>query len=93
MRLSWQNLSYEKSKTWFSGTFLIKKIFFLHVAVVLTCFQSEKSRNSLDFMHRVLMKRFTKLIEINFNGSKPKMSHLSDFLSPFCLNLYQSTIL
>ena len=35
--------------------FLDKKVFFLHVAIVLTCFQSEKSQNKLDSMQSVLM--------------------------------------
>ena len=28
--------------------FLDEKVFFLHVAIVLTCFQSEKSQNKLE---------------------------------------------
>ena len=73
--------------------FLDEKLFFLQVAVVLTCFQSEKSQNELDLMKNILLKRFTKLVKINFRGSKPKTSHLSNFPFSFCLNLYQSTIL
>ena len=72
---------------------LDKKVFFLHVAVVLTCFQSEKSQNSLDLMYRFLTKCFAKRVKINLKGSQPKNSHLNDFPSSFCLNLYQSTIL
>ena len=46
--------------------FLEEKVFFLHVAMVLTCFQSEKSQNKLDLMQNILLKRFTKLVKINF---------------------------
>ena len=72
---------------------LDKKCFFLHVAVVFTCFQSEKSQNSLDLMHRLLMKRFKRRVKINWKGRIPNKSHLSDFPSSFCLNLHQSIIL
>ena len=85
--------AFKSSKTWFSGTFLIQKVFFLNVAVILTFFQSEKSQNSLDLMHRFLTKGFTKRVKIYFKESKSKKSDLSDFPSSFCLNLYQSTIL
>ena len=44
-------------------------------------------------MPSFLMKRFIKLIKINFRRSKPKMSHLSDFPFSLHLNMYQSTTL
>ena len=46
----------------------LDKIFFLQVAIVLTCFQSKKSQNKLDLMQSVLLKRFTKPVEINLRG-------------------------
>ena len=52
--------------------FLDKKVFFLHVAIVLTGFQSEKSQNKLDSMQSVLLKRFTKLVKLILRGSKAK---------------------
>ena len=70
-----------------------KKVFFLQVAIVPTCFQSEKSQNKLDLMQSFLLKRLTKLVNINLRGIKAKKSHLSIFPFSFCLNLYQSTIL
>ena len=73
--------------------FLDKKIFFLQVAIVLTCFQSEKSQYNHDLMQRFLLKRFTKLVKINLRGSKAKNSHLSNSLFSLCLNLDQSHIL
>ena len=73
--------------------FLVEKVFFLQVAIVLTCFQSGKSQNEFDLMQNFLMKRFTKFDKINFWGSKTKKSHLSNFTFSFCLNLYRSTIL
>ena len=73
--------------------FLDKKVFFLQVAIVLTCFHSEKSQNKHVLMKRFLLKRFTKLVKINLRGSKAINSHLSNFQFSFCLNLYQSTIL
>ena len=69
------------------------KVFFLQVAIVITCFQSEKSQNKLDLMQSFLLKRFTKLVKINLRGSKARTSHLSNFPFSFCLKLYQSTIL
>ena len=72
--------------------FLDEKVFFLQVAIVLTCFQSEKSQNRLKLMQSLLLKRFTKLVNIHFRGSKAKQSHLSNFPFLFCLNLYQSII-
>ena len=71
--------------------FLEEKLFFLQVAIVRTCFQSEKSQNNLDWMQNVLLKRFTKLVKVNFWGSKAKKSHLSSLTFSFFLNLYQST--
>ena len=59
--------------------FLDEKVFFLHVAIVLTCFKPEKSQNKLDMMQSVLQKRFTKLAKINLRGSKAKKSHISNF--------------
>ena len=73
--------------------FFCKKVFFLQVDIVLTCFQSEKSQNKLDLMQSCLLKRFTKLVQINLRESKAKNSHLSNFPFSFCLNLYQSSIL
>ena len=73
--------------------FLDEKVFFLQVAIVLTCFQSEKSQNKLDSKHSFLLKRFTKLVKINLRGNKAKKSHLGNFPFSFCLNLYQTTIL
>ena len=58
------------------------KVFLLHVAIVLTCFQSEKSQNKLYLMQIFLLKRFTKLVKINLRGSKAKKSHLSNFPIP-----------
>ena len=49
---------------------LDEKVFFLHVVIVLTCFQPEKSQNKLNLMQSVLLKRFTKLAKINLTGSK-----------------------
>ena len=49
-----------------------EKVFFLDVAIVLTCFQPEKSQNKLDLMQTVLQKRFTKFAKINLRGSKGK---------------------
>ena len=71
---------------------LDKKVFFLLVTIVLRCFQSEKSQNKLHLMLSFLLKCFTKLVDLNFCGSKAKMSHLSNFPFSFYLNLYQSTI-
>ena len=73
--------------------FLDEKVFFLQVAIVITCFKSKKSQNKLDLMQSVLLKRFTKLVKINLRESKAKTSHLSNFPFSFCLNLYQSTLL
>ena len=44
-------------------------------------------------MQRVFLKRFTKLVNMNFRGSKAKKSDLSNFPFSFCLNLYQNSIL
>ena len=43
---------FKSSKTWFYGIFLMKKVFFLQVAIVLTCFKFEKSQNKLDLMYK-----------------------------------------
>ena len=59
--------------------FLDEKVFFWHVAFVLTCFQSEKSQNKLDLMESFLLKRFTKLVKLTFRGCEAKKSHLSNF--------------
>ena len=39
------------------------------------------------------LKSFTKLVKMNFRGSKATKSHLSNFPFSICLNLYQNTIL
>ena len=49
-----------------------EKVFFLQGAIVLTCFQSEKSQNKLDLMESFLLKRFTKPVKINVSWSKEK---------------------
>ena len=47
--------------------FLDKMLFFLQVAIVLTCFYSDKNhKKKLDLMQNVSLKRFTKLVKINF---------------------------
>ena len=61
--------------------FLDEKVFFLHVAIVLTCFQSEKSQKKLDAMQSVLLKRFTKLVKINFKREQSKNRHASVILN------------
>ena len=58
-----------------------EKVFFLHVAIVLTCFQSEKSQNKLDSMQSVLLKRFTKLVKMNCKRGQSKTSHASVILN------------
>ena len=77
--------------------FLDEKVFFLHVVIVLTCFQSKKSQNKLYFMRSFLLKRLIKLAKISLREGKAwifiKKSRLSNFEVSFCLNLYQSTIL
>ena len=55
----------------------MKRFSFLHVAIVLTCFQSEKSQNKLDLMQSFLLKRFTKLVKMNFMREQSKKSHAS----------------
>ena len=67
--------------------FLDEKVLFLQVAIVLTCCQSEKSQNKLDFMQSFLLKRFTKLAKLNFRGCEAKKSHLSNFPLSFYLQL------
>ena len=61
--------------------FLYEKVFFLHLAIVHTCFQSEKSQNKLDLMQRVLLNRFTKLLKMNFKREQSKKSHASVILN------------
>ena len=61
--------------------FLAEKVFFLHVAIVLTCFQSKKSQNKFDSMQSVLLKRFTKLVKMNFKRVQSKNSHASVILN------------
>ena len=80
---------FKSSKEWFYEKQNDKKVFFLQVAIVLTCFQSEKSQNKLDLMQSFLPKRLTKLVNINLRGRKTKKSHLSNYPFSFCLNLYQ----
>ena len=46
--------------------FLDENVFFLQVAIVLTCFQSGKSQNKFDLVQNFLMKRFIKFVKINF---------------------------
>ena len=58
-----------------------KKVFFLHVAIVLTCFQSEKSQNKLDSMQSVLLKRLTKLVKMNFKREQSNNCHDSVILN------------
>ena len=57
--------------------FLDEKVFFLRVAIVLTCFKSKKSQNELDSMQSVLLKRFTRLVKMNFKREQSKNSHAS----------------
>ena len=57
--------------------FIDKKVFFLHVAIILTCFPSEKSQNKLDSMQSGLLKRFTNLVKMNFKREQSKNSHAS----------------
>ena len=61
--------------------FLDEKVFFYHVAIVLTCFQSEKSQNELDLMQIFLLKRFIKLVKMNFKREQSKNSHASVILN------------
>ena len=70
---------FQKSQSMVLRNFLDNFFFFLQVAIVLTCFQSEKSQNKFDLMQNVLLKRLTKLVNINLRGSKAKKSHLSNF--------------
>ena len=63
---------FKNSKTWFKGIFLDEKVFFLQVAIVLACFQSEKSQNKLNLMQSFLLKLFTIPVKINLRGSKHK---------------------
>ena len=60
---------------------LDENVFFLHVAIVLTCFQSEKSQNKLDLMQSVLLKCFTKIVKMNFKREQSKNSHASVILN------------
>ena len=61
--------------------FLDEKVFFLHVAIVLTWFQSEKSHDKLDSLRSVLLKRFIKLVKMNFKRDQSKNSHISVILN------------
>ena len=61
--------------------FLDESVFFLHVAIVLTCFQSEKSQNKHGLMQSFLLKRFTKLVKMNFKREQSKNSHASVILN------------
>ena len=61
--------------------FLDEKVFFLHVSIVLTCFQSEKTQNKLDLMQSFLLKRFTKLVNMNFKSEQSKKSHATVILN------------
>ena len=81
------------AKHCFIMTSIDEKVFFLQVSIVFRCFQSEKSNNKFDFMQSFLLKHFTKVVKINFRGSKAKTSHISYFPFSICLNLYKSTIL
>ena len=62
--------------------FLDEKVFFLHEAIVLTCFQSEKSQNKLDLMHNFVLKCSPKLVKINFKREQNK-SHASVIFNPY----------
>ena len=57
--------------------FLHEKVFFLRVAIVLTCFQSEKSQNKLDLMQNFVLKCLPKLVKINFKREQSKKGHAS----------------
>ena len=61
--------------------FLDEKAFFLHVAIVLKCFQSEKSQNKLNLMRRFLLNRFAKLVKMNLRREQSKKSHASEILN------------
>ena len=56
---------------------LDEKVFFTHVAIVLTCFQSEKSQNKLDLMQNFMLKCLQKLLNINFMREQSIKSHAS----------------
>ena len=45
----WPDFS-KVAKHGFNDFFYCEKVFFLYVAIVLTCFPSEKSQNQLDLM-------------------------------------------
>ena len=47
----------------------------------LYMFQSEKSQNKLDLMQSFLLKRFTKLVKMNFKREQSKNSHASVILN------------
>ena len=72
---------FESSKNMVLRNFRDEKVFFLHVAIVLTCFHFEKSQNKLDLMQSVLLNRFTKLVKINFKREESKNSHASVILN------------
>ena len=64
---------FQKSQSMVLRNFLDNFFFFLQVAIVLTCFQSEKSQNKFDLMQSFfLLKRLTKLVHINLRGTKAK---------------------
>ena len=66
---------FRKKQNMVLRNFLDEKVFFLHVGIVLTCFQSEKSQNKVDSMLIVLLKRFTRLVKMNFKREQSKNSH------------------
>ena len=72
--------------------FLDEKVFFLHVAIVLTCFSFEKSQNKLDLMHSSLLKRFTKLVKMNFKRKQSKNSHASVILKSHFAWIFTKTL-
>ena len=44
-------------------------------------------------MQSFFLTHFTKLVQINFRGSKAKQSQMSNFPFSVCMNQYQNTIL
>ena len=64
----------------------MKRFIFMLVAILLTCFQTEKSQNKLDLMQSFLLTPFTKRVKINFKRSKANQSHMSYFPFSFCMN-------
>ena len=57
--------------------FLDEKVFFLHVAIVLMCFQSKKSQNKLDLMQNFVLKYLPNIVKIIFKREQSKKSHAS----------------